>query len=250
MCRKKSQVFPNRGPSRARGSKIKIKCAFQKCRSGQDCKNKPFQLTRVEVNQKARRTVRNHSKYYKFCCQNHLRASKKVAKATRGGREALGIDQVCLFFETLVWECHAPWAGVLMLLQLSLGDRCDCARQATTEWFSHLSKDAKGLPEVRIPHDVNGKTRPRIVPLHPAFAEKIWGWLCKEPFKSGKTQWPVEGQALGDAIHEKKSRYLFCGKSGKGLNTPILDKPITERAFLKQIERATQVFASPAACSA
>ena len=190
------------------------------------------------MNQKTCRAVRRHTKTVKFCCQKHVNASKKIAKITRGGREALNSEQLCLFFKTLVWQCHAPWAVALLLLQLCLGDRCDCARQASTDWFSSLGKD-DGLPEAKIPA-VNGKTVARTIPLNPVFFQLLWSWISKKPLQSDKAQWPYEGQDLLGAISRKENRFLFCGRSGKGRNHPVWDKPISERAFLKQIQRAAE----------
>lgn len=126
-------------------------------------------------------------------------------------------------------------------LQLFLGDRCDCARQTATTWFSGLEQDVRGLAEVTIPDHVNGKTRPRVVPLHQGFADLLWGWVAKQPLTGGKSQWPFEGQNLHVAMLNKKSAFLFCGKSGRGKNKPNYAKPISERAFLKQIHRASEI---------
>ena len=129
-----------------------------------------------------------------------------------------------------------------MLLQISLGDRCDCARQATTDWFSGLQRGSPNLPSALIP-EVNGKTKPRRVPLHPSFADMLWGWIADKPLCSGREQWPFLEQELAHATREEKTTYLFCGRSGNGRNLPVLHKPISERAFLKQITRAARILA-------
>lgn len=233
------KATPKRGPNRAKGSTLKIACGFSGCRAGADCKNKPFVLLIGDAMAKNCRPLRPQSSRVKFCSQKHLDLCKKVVVKKRGGREALSAEQVVSFFNTLVFKCHKPWAGVLMLLQLFLGDRCDAARQATTAWFTSLQKSATGLPTASIP-EVNGKTCSREVPLHPSFAELLWGWMTDKPLSSGKEQWPLKAQDLSSAIAKEDSMFLFCGKSGQGRNLPVLEKPITERAFLKQIACASQ----------
>lgn len=128
-----------------------------------------------------------------------------------------------------------------MLLQLFLGERCDCARQATTSWFKHFKMDDfTGWPEVEIPK-VNGKTCPRKIPLNPQFAHLLWGWMVKEPLASDCRCWPVEGQNLNIAIEKETDQYLFCGFTGFGLNDPVFKQPVSERAFFKQLQRAVEI---------
>ena len=237
---KSSHVAGSRGPKRAKGSIMKMKCAYAKCRcKSMDCKNKKYQLKAFEVEKKKCRPVREHAKTIRFCSQKHLDLCRKIVKK-RGGREALTQKQVVLFYQTLVWSCHAPWAAVLMLLQLFLGDRCDCARQAATSWFVNFGQhDVWGWPEISIPK-VNGKTQPRKIPLNPGFADLLWGWMTKEPLSSGKQIWPPSNQDFKQAFDQKTEQYLFCGRSGSGHNLPVLDQPISERAFLKQIRNAAE----------
>ena len=195
---KSSHVAGSRGPKRAKGSIMKMKCAYAKCR----CKSMDFKA--FEVEKKKCRPVREHAKTIRFCSQKHLDLCRKIVKK-RGGREALTQKQVVLFYQTLVWSCHAPWAAVLMLLQLFLGDRCDCARQAATSWFVNFGQhDVWGWPEISIPK-VNGKTQPRKIPLNPGFADLLWGWMTKEPLSSGKQIWPLPTKISSKRLIRKQN---------------------------------------------
>ena len=195
----RTKSCPQRGPGRRKGRSIGIFCANAKCRNKTiDCKNKPFALSLAEVDKSCCRPLRPQARLVKFCSQRHLELCRKKVVKKRGGREALSTEQVSLFFSTIVHECHAPWAGVLLLVQLCLGDRADAARQASTNWFKNIDPYGKGLPEASIP-PVNGKTQPRCIPLPPNFARLLWSWITVAPLKSKRSQWPLDAQDLHGA---------------------------------------------------
>lgn len=239
--KRRSKSGPQRGPGRRKGRSIGIFCANAKCRNKTtDCKNKPFALSRAEVDESCCRSLRPQARLVKFCSQQHLELCRKKVVNKRGGREALSTEQVSLFFATVVHECHAPWAGALLLVQLCLGDRADAARQASTNWFKNIDPHGKGLPEANIPQ-VNGKTHPRCVPLPLSFARLLWSWITQKPLQSERAQWPLDAQDLHGAVLRNEDRYLFCARTGSGKNKPVIDKPISERSFLKQIRKTCDI---------
>lgn len=242
--RKPRKVVPKRGPVRSKGikGKVCIVCGYKSCRRKDiDCKNRPHQLERKKVNESMCRPLRPQAALVKFCSSEHMKKCQKKDTQRRGGREALSSEQIASFFKTIIYKAHAPWAGVLLLVQLLLGDRADCARQARIDWFCHLHPDAKGLPEAIIPTGINGKTQPRHVPLPTNFARLLWAWIAQHPLESEKKQWPLEGQDLHGAYFGGGQMFLFCGRSGQGHNNIVWDKPISERAYLKQISNACEI---------
>ena len=239
--KRRSKTDPKRGPERCHSRKVNIFCAYNKCRNKHvDCKNKPYRLKRKEVNEAKCRSLRPQAATVVFCSQLHLDCCAKSKMQKRGGREALNAEQASLFFHTIIHRANAPWAGVLLLVQLLLGDRADCARQASIDWFSNIHPDADGLPEVKIPGGINGKTQPRLVPLPPCFSQLLWKWIAIHPLQTDTHQWPLVGQQLHATYCRKEKQLLFCGRTGKGKNEVIWDKPISERAYLKQITSACE----------
>ena len=122
---------------------------------------------------KSHRQLRGLCKVARFCCKAHqdmcLMKTTKVMSALRRGRE-----QVVCVFHVLRNALSAPWASVLLLLQLHLGDSVDCSRQAYASWFVNLHSTTD-LPAVDIAK-VNGKTKPRPA----SYAKLLWEWISEE----------------------------------------------------------------------
>ena len=139
---------------------IQVKCGYKKCRKAVDVKNVRGSLTasKAKVELSLCRTLRSHCKSVKFCSEAHRDLCiTKRPKGKRGGREPLTADQFAKLFLTL--QSFAPWAAVLSLLQLCIGDKADCSRQCRWCWFKSLDPESKEPATIKIPK-VNRKQFP------------------------------------------------------------------------------------------
>lgn len=223
----------SRGPKRSRASKIKMVCAYRKCRRLVDVKNvgKTKTLKRKDVNLEQCRAVRKQCQAIRFCCSEHLKLCKAVQSVKRGGREPLSPDQCISLIQTLLVIC--PWAAVLSLLQLFIMDRADCSRKCCWEWLSGLDPRSQCQPSINIPK-ANGKTVARTIPLYQPFAEFLWKTAHGNPIQAltGET-WPAAGQNLD-------SGPLFPGYSVNG-KCRNWNKAISERAYLARLHQAAEI---------
>ena len=108
-------------------------------------------------------------------------------------------EQVASLWQTLLRQVATPWAAILMILQLCLGERADAARQIRFGWFDGLLDAPEGEPvSINIPPGVNGKTQPRAVRLLPMMVTMLRKWLTSCPLQaadgSDDRQWPLQGQ--------------------------------------------------------
>ena len=182
---------------RAKGKKVCIPCSYGKCRKADmECKNSAHVLDIAKVNRAHCRPLRAHTQTVRFCSSSHMNLCRLPPSASMlgrrsGGREALNEEQAGILFHTLVRRVGAPWAGVLCVLQLCLGERVDAARQACASWLQNLDPEASGSPAVvRIPDNVNGKTQSREIQIATCFARLLWGWV-QEPLRGlGSATWP------------------------------------------------------------
>ena len=106
-------------PSEQRG-KPGSKKPNKKCKQAVDVKNvrDTLQLQMTKINTELCRPLRKHCGVFKFCSELHRKqcAEKNAPTKRCGGREAMDEKQVVKLFEVL--SRLAPWAAVLMLLQL------------------------------------------------------------------------------------------------------------------------------------
>ena len=165
----------------------------------------------------------------------------KAPRATSGdkGCEAMNLDQFIILVKTLIYDAGAVRAGVLLLLQLYLGERADASRQCRFGWLLNLQGTEGGLPKVQIPPDVNQKTPERTVSLDKQFASLLHGWLFHSPLKGrGLAQWPFEGQPVGEPD--------MCLFPGVNIATQKRrwGSSISERAYFYTLRRAADVLAS------
>ena len=227
----------NRGPTR-QSDQCCIPCAYSKCKSGLDVKNVGSKLTldRGQVAETACRPgLRKDCKTVRFCCEKHklkcLSAEANIKR--RGPREPLDSAQIIDLAHVLREE-GAPWAVVVMLLQLQCGERGGCMVQAKFGWLKDLSPHSADSPCIEIPK-VNGKTKPRIVPLIPDFATLLHGWINGEPLRGGQcygcnSQWPFTNQST-DA-----DTFMFPSASVQGFMD--WSKHVTRHGFHKRLRKA------------
>lgn len=120
-----------------------------------------------------------------------------------------------------------------MLFQLFLGERADAARQLKQGWLRHFEPSSAEPPEIAIPPGLNGKTVSREVCLPACFAHAVHSWMQK-PLRGGKGHhWPFVGQKL-----EEDTDVLF---PGLGAKQQRINKPVSERAYLDAINKASKV---------
>ncbi|CAE7417205.1 unnamed protein product [Symbiodinium sp. CCMP2592] len=238
-----------RGPKRARGSTVKILCAWKGCRRRNiDVKNKSHVLEIEHVNLTETRKLRSNCGAARFCCAEHLAKCHLPERADRGGREALTAEQCCSLFETFAMEVQAPWAGVAFLLGVFMGERQACVLGARDSWFTGIGTDH---PCINVPR-INKKTKAREIPLDKSFAALLAQWTSPEsgPVRGGGgSQWPHPDQTLQMADQErtgaqkrKRGNLLFPGKllSGGGRN---YRKPVTERGWHDRFQVAQSCIA-------
>lgn len=149
-----------RGPARAKGSAIKIRCAYRKCKSRRDVKSpsKLCTLQKENIDVTMCRPLRKHCQLVRFCCVSH-RQQCLAKGGARGQRECLDAAQVGCLFQALL-AMSLPWVAVVMLLQVVAGERGGCMCQARRRWLQNLSPQEACPPTLRIEH-VNGKAKAR-----------------------------------------------------------------------------------------
>lgn len=226
---------------RARRNKVRIKCAYKACRNRQkECKNVGHVLPMAKINKQQCRRLRSHCKLVRFCCHSHQQECRlKAKKPKRSGREALTAEQLGHLLSTLINKVGAPWAAVLCLFQLVLGERADCARRLDAAWLSNLSAGSASLPMVTIPK-VNGKTTPRTVPIPAFLATLMSSWMDQPLPGAHDSQWPFPGHDLQQHVEKGTQRLLFPGRQLGGQNIRNWQRPVTERGYLEKLEMACQ----------
>lgn len=214
---------------------VQVRCAYKKCRKAVDCKNVRGSLAaaRAKVDVSLCRTLRSHCKSVKFCCESHRDLCiKQQPTRKRGGREPLTVDQFAKLFQTL--ESFAPWAAMLSLLQLCIGDRADCSRQCHWSWIKSLNPASKEQASIEIPA-VNAKTVARTIPLHEPFAQFLWQTSQVKRLEAPNgEQWPHDGQPMAP------NKPLFPGFNATGQKRDWC-KPISERAYLQKLATAGDI---------
>jgi hypothetical protein len=154
----------------------------------------------------------------------------------RGQREPLDSAQVIDLCKVLLQD-GAPWAVVVILLQLACGERAGCIVNAKFSWLENLSPDAADAPLVRI-RKVNGKTVPRTVPLQKDLAASLHSWMFVEPLRGGEcfgcnSQWPFVGQKPDPEC------YLFPSATVQGFRN--FSKPVTRHGFQARLKAAAVI---------
>ena len=140
-----------------------LKCAMKGCRSEKNVKNVGHQLAKkTDIDLSLCRPLKSNCISLCFCSKNHLSMCKKKRTeeaVPRGKQMCMNHDQVCSLWNTLLRKVKAPWAAVLMMVQLCLGERADAARQVRFGWFDDLASPAGEGISIHIPDGVNGKTK-------------------------------------------------------------------------------------------
>ena len=227
-----------RGPRRARGSQTKLKCAYRQCRSQRDVKNiaAACTATRDKVNTDLCRRLSQTCQLVRFCCVAHKKYCT-AAGAKRGSREGLDQDQIIWLFRQFQ-AMAVPWVAVLMLLQIIAGDRASCMCNIRRRWLRDLSPRA-ACPATLAIEKVNGKTRPRILPITASVSTLLHRWLHEEPLQGADgSQWPFEGQDISNG-----GSYLLPGlQVGHGrTDARAWDRAVTSRAYLYQLRHAANL---------
>ncbi|CAE7725548.1 unnamed protein product [Symbiodinium sp. CCMP2592] len=230
-------------PSASAGHGHFIRCSKDGCTSTINCKNSRHSLARKAVQLDRCRVLRKDCNVIKFCCKQHLEDCQKVAKKAKPKSrtdEALNAEQFAALFLALC-DCGFPWAGVLILIQLFLGDRADCSRSCRVSWLVNVlsaGADVAGLPAICIPDNVNGKTVGGQRPLDKSFARLLRDWVEKEPLMGAKgSQWPLKNQDFSapDAC-------LFPGTE-LATQRHAWERPISERAYFGALRKAVDSIA-------
>ena len=242
MTRSKKCVAPAHGPKRKRGSVLKIPCCYIKCsQKNVDCKNRSHELPVSKLNKKLSRRMHPLAKVARFCSAQHQRLCTRADRGPYGGREALSTEQIVCLFDVL--RQHTPWAAVLFLLGLVLGERVDAARQCRLSWFRGLDQADGALPTISIPR-CNGKTKARQdMPLHAGFAKLLhgWIWLCPLQGHSGK-QWPHLDQPVPATTGKRlPGMLLFPGRQLGGTNKRNVSAAISPKAFWNCFKAAQKI---------
>ena len=235
MARKKI-CLGSRGPSRATGSKVKIRCAYHKCKSLQDCKNvgTGLQLRRARAClNNCRKSLRADAQLLKFCCRRHLEQCKLAAPKhhKRGPREVLSPDQIVHLLRVLCQD-GAPWAAVAALLQLTVAERGSCIMHCRFRWLQHLGPDSAGVPAIDI-EQVNKKTVARHVPIPGQLARLLHCWMHERPLQGNNSQWPFQGQGC------EPDAFLFPSANVQGERN--WNRCMTRQAFHLRLQRACKI---------
>ena len=235
MARRKIRVG-SRGPSRAANSKVKILCAYRKCKSSQDCKNvgSRLQLRRSQTClESCRKSLRADARLLKFCCPRHLEQCKLAApqQPKRGPREVLSPDQIVHLLKVLCQD-GAPWAAVAALLQLTVAERGSCITHCRFRWLQQLGPDSAGVPAIDI-EQVNKKTLARHVPIPGQLAKLLHGWIHERPLQGKQSQWPFHGQG------NDPEAFLFPSANVQGKR--VWYRCMTRQAFHLRLQRACRI---------
>ena len=106
-------------------------------------------------------------------------------------------------------------------------------------WLRHLDPKDSSLATFQI-EKVNGKTVARHVPLAPAIAALLHGWLSNGLKGPAGIEWPLPGTNLDDP-----AAYLFpalaLGGSGPKRHLRVFDKPLTVRGYRSRLYEAAAV---------
>ena len=216
-----------------------MRCGWKGCRSKRSVKNvgPELRLSKARCCPDAVRVVRKHAKTMHFCSRAHLTRSQR-RPAKRGGRDPLdGVQLLALFEECL--EAGLAYLGVLILMQVQLGERATAALHCQFGWFHHLGGEG-GRPSVCIPK-INAKTTPRRVYLCTSFAQFLHACISCEPLRcpdgasascSGRgeerrQQWPFPSQPCGPM------NYLFPGAARQ---VGEWSQPVTRQGYLFQLK--------------
>ena len=62
----------------------------------------------------------------------------KKTSTARGGKTAADTPTMHAALPSQALASFSPWAAMLTLLQLFIGDRADCARQCTWSWIAGI----------------------------------------------------------------------------------------------------------------
>lgn len=207
-----------------------IRCAWWKCRSLRDCKNVGGNLTlpveHVELAM-CRGNLHKRCKIVRFCSLAHLKRCQRqqVQNGLQQGRGRVALDpDQLLHVATVLKDMGKPWAAVLVMLQLAMGERADCARQISRDWLQNLDPADAAPPTVTVPAGINGKTVSRTVPLDGGLATQLAQWLNGAPLQGGGCTWPWPGQ-------NSDAGFLFPGLDLK-MKQRQWGKPISKRAYL------------------
>ena len=111
----------------------------------------------------------------------------------RGAREGLDIEQYSCLFAALV-GIGAGMLAVVTLLQILCGERADCICKSRVRWLQHLDPKGSSPATFQI-EKVNGKTVARPVPLAPAIAALLHGWLSNGLKGPAGNEGPLPGTA-------------------------------------------------------
>lgn len=186
-----------------------------------------------------RKGLRKDCRIVRFCCQRHkdkCLAPMDADERKRGPREPLDSDQILGLWNVLR-ASGAPWAAVMMLLQLQCGERGGCMVSARFGWLQNLNPDAADGPGISIPK-VNGKTKPRWVPIIPEFAHLLHKWISGEPLEGGPcfgstSYWPFAGQSMDP------NAFMFptCNVRGERLWTTHT----TRHGYQKRLREAAEI---------
>lgn len=226
-----------RGPRRARGSNVKLSCAFRRCRCARDVKNAgaDSRATKDDVDPDLCRALHRACRTVRFCGPTHRRLATARVHRRRGQREALELAQ----YVALTGVClsmGAPWLVALTLLQLVAGERAECICKAQVGWIRHFDPADSDPATLSIPK-VNGKTKPRDLPIAPAVASLFHTWRTQGLQGAQGSRWPFPGQNAGDP-----NAYLFPGlQKGGAKPSRALGRPVTVRGYRKRLRAAAEV---------
>ena len=230
-------IRARRGPRRVRGSCVKLLCAYRKCRCVKDVKNigTESRAKRDDVDLALCRPLHSACQTVRFCGPTHRRMATARVHQRRGQREAMEVAQ----FVALTTAClsmGAPWLVALMLLQLVSGERAECVCNSRAGWLRHFDP-ADDDPATMSISKVNGKTKPRDVPMAPAVASLLHTWWTQGLQGAQGSRWPFRGQNVDDP-----NAYLFPGLHTGGAH-PSRDwgKPVSVRGYRKRLREAAEV---------
>ena len=135
-------------------------------------------------------------------------------------------------------KVQCPWAAILFLTQLCLGERAEAATSVRVSWVHNLQQEHGNPCYIEIPDGVNEKTKARTVPMLQCFANLLRGWMYASPLVTPDGgQWPFPEQPLQDP-----QCCLFPGLQVNGNKlTRTWTRPISTRAYLKKIREAADI---------
>ena len=205
------------------------------------CKNNGEATTaaRSAINEAMCRELHGACRWVRFCGSSHKRlCTAGPDSSKRGPREGLDIEQYNCLFAALVGT-GAGMIAVVTLLQILCGERADCICKSRVRWLRHLDPKDSSPATFQI-EKVNGKTVGRHVPLAPAIAALLHGWLSNGLKGPAGNEWPLPGTNLDDP-----AAYLFpglaLGGTGPKRNRRVFDKPLTVRGYRSRLSAAVAV---------